>query len=276
MKKFACQYAIARFLPYRETGEFANVGIVMLCPEVGFFDFKLLARGRRISAFFETMDAGIYREVAKQFKQELERLRNMIVHRRDRMDVEFARNLFGELTRQRETMLRFDEVRVVLAEDPAQQLEELFGHYVQRNFATKEYHEQLLERDVRRVLTDAKLGAQYRGLTLGDADTYHVHMPFVHMEGDRAKKAIKPLHLAHDDPTKIYEHGWAWVGKIDRLRALRFLPEQVLFAVQGPAETDSKRFEIYQEITRKMAANDHEVMVIPEQETQRIIEFARV
>jgi len=30
MKKFACQYAIVRFLPYLETGEFANVGIVML------------------------------------------------------------------------------------------------------------------------------------------------------------------------------------------------------------------------------------------------------
>lgn len=36
MKKFACQYAIDRFLPYMETGEFANVGIVMLCPDAGF------------------------------------------------------------------------------------------------------------------------------------------------------------------------------------------------------------------------------------------------
>ena len=52
MKKYACQYAIVRFLPYLETGEFANVGIVMLCPDAGFFDFKLLRHVRRITAFF--------------------------------------------------------------------------------------------------------------------------------------------------------------------------------------------------------------------------------
>ena len=274
MNTFACQYAIVRFLPYRETGEFANVGIVMLCPETGYFDFKLLARGRRITEFFKPMDAGIYSAVAKHFKLELLRIRNMLVHQQVQMNVDFARNLFGELTRQRETMLRFDDVRVVLADDPALKLDELFGHYVHKTFATKELHEKLLERNVRKILVDAKLGEQYRDETLGDADTYHVHMPFVHREDGYAKKAIKPLHLAHDDPTKIYEHGWAWLGKVEKLRALKLLPEQVMFPVRGPAEEDGRHFEMYQEIIQKMAAND--VLVVPEQETQKLLEFARV
>jgi hypothetical protein len=274
MNKFACQYAIVRFLPYRETGEFANVGIVMLCPEVGYFDFKLLARGRRITEFFKPMDAGVYSTVAKHFKLELLRIRNMLVHQPVQMNVEFARNLFGELTRQRETMLRFDDVRVVLADDPALKLDELFGHYVQKTFATRELDEKLLERNVRKILVDAKLGEQYRDETLGDADTYHVHMPFVHKEEGHAMKAIKPLHLAHDDPTKIYEHGWAWLGKVEKLRALMLLPEQVMFLVRGPAEAEVRHFEMYQEIIQKMAAND--VLVIPEQETQKLLEFARV
>lgn len=274
MKKFACQYAIVRFMPYRETGEFANVGIVMLCPEAGYFDFKLLARGRRITVFFETLEAGIYRDVAQHFKQDLLRIRNMLVHRPVRMDVEFARNLFGELTRQRETMLRFGDVRVVLADDPALKLDELFGHYVHKAFATKEYHEKLLERNVRKILLDAKLGEQYREETLGDADTYHVHLPFVHKEAGRAKKAIKPLHLAQDDPTKIYEHGGLWLTRVNRLRTLRYLPDQILFTVNGPAQADVKRFEAYQEIIGQIARND--VLVIPEQQTQKLIEFARV
>lgn len=275
MKKFACQYAIVRFLPYLETGEFANVGIVMLCPEAGFFDFRMLARGRRITAFFDKLDAGIYRRAASDFKLELTRIRNWLAHQTDRpMDVELARHLFGELTRQREAMLRFDDVRVVLAADPAQQLEELFGHYVDRNFATKEYHEQILERSVRKVLADANLNKQYKAETLGDAATYHAKFPFVHREGDRAVKAIKPLFLAHDDPAQIFEHGWMWFGKVGKLRNLNLLPENVLFPVEGPTEDQGGRYEVFQEVIAKMAAND--VQVVPNAQTDRIVEFARV
>lgn len=275
MNKFACQYAIVRFLPYRETGEFANVGIVMLCPEAGIFQFRLMNRVRRITAFFEELDVGIYRRAAKDFKLELQRIQKWLdAQANNRMDVELARHLFAELTRPRETLMRFDGVRVVLADDPAQQFEELFGHYVERNFATKAYQEALLEKTVRRVLAEAKLGTQYHPETLGEMDTYHVRMPFVHKEDTRVVKAIKPLHLAHEDPTQIYEHGWAWLGKVNRLRALRYLPEQMLFAVQGPAEADDKRFAVYQEVIEKMAAND--VLVIPEQQTQEILQFARV
>ncbi|MGM0927683.1 MAG: DUF3037 domain-containing protein [Pseudomonadota bacterium] len=32
MKRIACQYVILRFMPYVETGEFANVGVVMIPP----------------------------------------------------------------------------------------------------------------------------------------------------------------------------------------------------------------------------------------------------
>jgi len=42
MTKLACQYALLRFRPFAETGEFANVGIVMLAPEARFFGFRLL------------------------------------------------------------------------------------------------------------------------------------------------------------------------------------------------------------------------------------------
>lgn len=275
MKKYACQYAIVRFLPYLETGEFANVGIVMLCPDAGFFEFKLLKHVRRITAFFEELDAGIYRRAANDFKLELKRIRVWLdTRQKDNMDVDLARHLFAELTRPREAMMRFEGVRVVLADDPAQQFDELFGHYVERNFATKAYQEQLLEKNVRRVLAAANLEKKYRPETLGDAAAYHTKFPFVHREGDRANKAIKPLHLAHEDPAQIYDHGWAWLGRVEKLRALRLLPEQVLFPVQGPAETDGERFEIYQEITAKISAEG--VLVVPAAQNEKIIQFATI
>lgn len=274
MKKYACQYAIVRFLPYLETGEFANVGIVMLCPDAGFFEFKLLNRVRRITAFFEELDAGIYRRAATDFKNELNRIGKWLDTRQGKgMDVESARHLFAELTRPREAMMRFEGVRVVLAEDPAQQFDELFGHYVERNFATKAYQEQLLEKSVRKVLVEAKLEKQFRPETLGDTAAYHTRLPFVHREDGRAVKAIKPLHLAHEDPAQIYDHGWAWLGRVDKLRALGLLPDRVLFTVQMPVETGGERFEMCQEIIAKIAAND--VQVISTALPQKIVEFAR-
>lgn len=274
MKKFACQYAIVRFLPYLETGEFANVGVVMLCPEAGLFEFRLLRHVRRITSFFEELDAGIYRRAANDFKLELRRIHKWLDDNQgNAMDVGLARQFFAELTRPREALMRFDGVRVVLAADPAQQFEELFGHYVERNFATKAYQEQLLEKGVRKLLADAKLEKAFRPETLGDTADYHTRLPFVYCDAGRALKAIKPLYLAQDDPAQIYDHGWAWLGRVEKLRALKLMPDQVLFPVQGPAETDGKRFEMFYEITKKMM--DSELQVIPNQQTQKIIEFAQ-
>ena len=71
MTKFACQYALLRFRPFAETGEFANVGIVLLAPEARFFGFKLLNRYGRITQFFKELDKKVYLNGRGLFKEEL-------------------------------------------------------------------------------------------------------------------------------------------------------------------------------------------------------------
>ena len=60
MNKLACQYALLRFRPFVETGEFANVGVVLMCPEGRFFGFKLLKKYGRITKFFHQLDSKVY------------------------------------------------------------------------------------------------------------------------------------------------------------------------------------------------------------------------
>lgn len=56
MNRIGCRYAIVRFLPYAETQEFANVGIVLACPETGYFGFRLEIRHtRRFTDFFKEL-----------------------------------------------------------------------------------------------------------------------------------------------------------------------------------------------------------------------------
>jgi hypothetical protein len=78
MNKIACQYAIVRFSPFIETGEFANVGIVMIAPKLHFFGFQLeMKRYARITRFFDNIDVNVYKKTLHNFKSEMDRISNL-------------------------------------------------------------------------------------------------------------------------------------------------------------------------------------------------------
>lgn len=275
MKKFACQYALLRFRPFVETGEFANVGIVMMAPEARFFGFRLLKRYARITQFFHQLDRRVYLEGRELFKEELDRfageLRRLALDgRKTQPDVPLARNLFAELVRPREAMLQFAEQRVVLAENPKEKLGQLFDHYIERNFVTREYQERLLENTVRKLLFRAHVGARYQREKIGTLD-FTVNFPFVLMADGRAQRVIKPLHLAQGDTTKILTHGGQWVDKIRRLRKRDALPDDVLFPVTAP-QANTKAYDAFTEIRDDLIGA--QVQVVPANDEDTILQFA--
>lgn len=276
MTKFACQYALLRFRPFAETGEFANVGIVLLAPEARFFGFRLLNRYGRITQFFKELDKKVYLNGRELFKEELERfaaqLRKLALDGRKTVpDVRLAVDLFAELVRQREAILQFDERRVVLADDPKAKLNALYDYYVERNFVTKEYQERLLESSIRKLLFRAQVGENYRQEKLGDAD-FAVNFPFVRMAKGNAERVIKPLYLAQTDTTKIITHGGQWVDKIRRLRKRQVLPDNVMFPVTSPI-LNTRAYRAFEEIRDDLAAE--RVQVVTANNDQQILEFAK-
>lgn len=277
MKKFACQYALLRFRPFVETGEFANVGIVLMAPEARFFGFRLLKRYGRITQFFHQLDRKVYLEGKDLFKEELDRfagdLRRLALDgRKTQPDLTLARNLFTELVRPREAMLQFAEQRVVLAENPKEKLGQLFDHYIERNFVTKEYQERLLENTVRKLLFRAQIGLQYQREKIGTPD-FTVNFPFVLMADGKAQRIIKPLHLAQGDTTKILTHGGQWVDKVRRLRKRNALPEDVLFPVTAP-QNDSKAYDAFTEIRDDLVSA--RVRVVAANDESSILRFAAI
>jgi hypothetical protein len=53
MTKIACNYSVIRFLPYPESGEFVNIGVVVSGPQTGFLDFRIERKKfGRIGKFF--------------------------------------------------------------------------------------------------------------------------------------------------------------------------------------------------------------------------------
>ena len=276
MNKVACQYALLRFRPFVETGEFANVGVVLMAPEARFFGFRLLKRYGRITQFFHQLDRKVYLSGRELLKEELDRfgagLKHVALDGRKRMpDVALANGLFAELVRPREAMLQFDGLRIALADDPRAKLGALFDFYVERNFVTKEYQERLLEGSVRKLLHRANVGAAFQAARIG-TDDFEVSFPFVRKEGEQPLQVIKPLFLAQPDSTRVLTHGGLWVDKVRRLRRRGALPGHVLFPVSAPSP-GAKAFGAFEEIRDDLKAQG--VVVVPAAQEDQILDFVK-
>ncbi len=116
MTRVACRYALVQFLPYSDSGEFANAGVVLTCPDTGFFDFKLQIRKHgRVTAFFKGLGPDVYRTALTLMADELVRVQAIVKalpvtsERADQI-----RHLFTALTHPREAIVRFGAVRPIL------------------------------------------------------------------------------------------------------------------------------------------------------------------
>jgi hypothetical protein len=276
MNQFVCNYSIARFRPYRETGEFVNVGVVLLCPELDFFGHLFEHRKhKRITDFFPELDLEIFKTGLSGLLKELNRLARRDEPAQFVLGAEARARIavFKELVRPRETLFHFGEIATLLAADPQAKLQELFDFYIKRQFARdREYQEIIMRRRLADFLQKTELARFYRQDERVGNDEYNVLLPFVHFEGNAPRKAIKPLHLAKSTPTEIYRHGDAWISSVRRLRQIQHLPKELLFTVKAP-DFRGMCAQAAQQVCDELQRL--ETITIPFADTQRIRAFAQ-
>jgi hypothetical protein len=279
MSEVVCNYAIARFRPYRETGEFVNVGVVLICPQVNYFSSLFETRKhKRITDFFPELEINVFKAGLSGFLKELarvtgreheEHLHQLVL--REEAQASLAR--FREFVRPRESLFHFGEAGTVLASDPRAKLQELFQYYIKRQFARdREYQEMIMRRHLADFLHKNQLDSFYKEKPVGD-DSYHVILPFVNIQGVVVRKAIKPLHLDKDGPTEIYRYGDAWISSVKRLQNINRMPKELLFTIKEP-KANQRCMAAAADIRQELEALD--TLTIPFGETNRILEFARL
>lgn len=278
----ACNYAVLRFRPYRETGEFVNLGVVLGCAATRLFDFKIeTQRHKRVTDFFPELIRENFFEARARLGEELRRLKRLMGDSARVPDGPTFDGVFRELVRPREAILRFGEVGTILTEDPLKALEDLFERHVNRQFAqAREYQETVMARQLKDILGAHQLLYKYRtNATVGN-EAFHVRFPLVSnakSETGVALRAIKPLDLDRDEPTKIYDHGDMWIKRVERLKQIGQLPEGLLFALRLPAMSE-KRIKAAGEIRAELARQ--EVRIVPLDDgaaaEAAIVEFAAV
>ncbi len=276
--KYVCNFAVVRFLPYPETDEFVNIGVVMACPQTGCFDYMIETKRRnRITDFFPELDKELLINGRIDFERELARAKAMLNkdakpdQRKFAFDEKTFVAVFRELVRPRESVFRFGGIGTVMTDKPAEKLKDLFEYYVRRQFAQREeYHETVMARRLKRVLKVDQIIDKYHEVRLGN-DLYHVTMPLVHEDGNRPVSAINPLDLDKHDSTRIIEYGDKWQRRIQRLKEMQCFPKNMLFVVHEPAK--GRKRDAANEVRSELAALD--VETLNEHEKDAVIEFAR-
>lgn len=262
MTPLACRYAIIQFTPFVETGEFANVGVVLACPKIGYIDYKIQKRrSKRITDFFQGIERAHYVSAVDATIDELEYVKSLLSFHLEQQTADRVRHLFSSLIRPRETVIKFSAERALLSQDPGADLDRLYAHYVEHSFATKEYIEDRMNENLRTILSQLPLISPFKAEKLGNEEL-HAQFQFVQTVDCKPKKLIKALNLSQRDALSIGDHGDGWIGRMRRLERAGNLhmPEHKLFTVRLAPEEDSARFEIGMEVVRDLEALDIKVI----------------
>lgn len=234
-------YAIIRFLPYVDVGEFLNVGVVVHAPTTGFFDFRLVGnrQSARATKMFPELNKAVYLKAIEATKRQLQRHQNsetLFTEGRSISEHEIKAGIvaFAGLVRRAEGLVHFAEPGTIVG-DSRVVVGVLFDRYVNRTFAThREYQEEQLKTRLNGMLRDWRLNGQYRKSRIVGTAEYQVRFPFVAERGDQVVRAIKPLDLTHGTPTEVYDHGAQWITRVARLGKHNALPQRVIFPVAKP------------------------------------------
>ncbi|PSJ23598.1 DUF3037 domain-containing protein [Halomonas sp. ND22Bw] len=263
-----CNYAVLRFQPYPETGEFANLGVVMLCSD-GTFLYRLETRHyKRITQFFSKLDKKVLLNARRGIADELARISDVM--KSHAHDSELQLSVFKHLTSPTETILRFSRPGVIAAAKPEDALEKLFLNYVHHEFDNKPDAEQQLTQRVNRLLKNLPNRHYDRGtLTAG---YYKVTFPFLWKDNSTTRQAIKPISFDLEDPSSIIEKGDKWISKMERLIAAGAAPSDAVFISRQP-EANGPRLKAYREVVRELESKPH-IRLLPDNMGQQAIQKA--
>lgn len=120
-----CNYALLQFLPYPETGEFVNVGVLVACMQPCLLQFQAgETMPPRASTLFPRQHKQTYAQAMAALRTDMERAQSSV------RDPKTCQLVFGELVRRRESIFRFGDVRTILTNDPHHLADDLFRRYV--------------------------------------------------------------------------------------------------------------------------------------------------
>lgn len=267
--KRAFHYSIIRFQPFPDSGEFANIGVLVVDTELGEVDFKL-ARQKfaRIREFFGDEAYDAYKFAIQYLMTEFGYGR-----RRPFWTKAAAMDLFKLHVRPRESSVIFSDQRTILFDGRIEELTtQLYARFIERR--RTDAGELTLIDDIRDALkTHAIRG--FRAIKIEDP-VVSVRFPIAHRNGELT--AIQPLVFNQKTPLAIFDYGAHWKNRLSYLLNKKVLRDQsVMLAVDEPYERfDDASYQAFKEARSELRMLPFEIVSGHENGfiNPRIIEFA--
>ncbi len=269
MNGYVYNCIILRFRPYRDIGEFVNIGVAISYPKLNRFCFKIDNRIRRIKNFFPEIDKTLIKNGKEYIKCEFKKFFPTTTPASDEQEcfdfiTRDCNNAFQYIASIKEGAFIFSEVICGITTKPDFLLDELFDFYIERNFKKEApYLDQQLEIELKNTFQSFKLNNILREGRIG-SEQYSLKVPFF---GEGI--AIKPLFLDRKNSTDIYEHGDLWTGKISRLKKTLGNFPLFLCPIKEPSTAIARNRSAYIEIKEQL--EDLSVKVINFDDKRKII-----
>lgn len=267
--RLAYQTGTIEIIPYTEYGEFCIVGVFAIDVEKRKLHYKILKtkKTRRLTEFFPEIERKVFIQTLKSINEEWSTLAHAINQGADTAEFDIMNKVAGAdvaqaLTYARGGMIRQQLKGVVLTHDIEEWLGSTFNKMVLRvNIEEIVPEEQRLTQQVGNYLKRLRLKKLWKEQSVGN-DAYHARFPFTYTPAgeQQIERAIKPLFLAQDTPTKIIEHGDMWLQKVRRLNQFDLKPKVLIFPVEYPVDENAQGYEYAHVVVKDLIDEGVEVI----------------
>ena len=273
---YPCLVIPITFRPYAETGEFACFGVLLHCPEQRYTNYRLGERDRRITDrinnFFREIGRDIFKMTIKSAKRDLDQLVNA---QSDLFSYKDVDELFKNLIRPRENLIRYGQPMAVMTDNPAAELDRQYSLLVERGFVDHAGHYETAVRErVKRYLAERHIG--FRQYPVRAPNNYVFHLPIVFdaKNAKNGKKVVKALNLAGATVTETFDNGMKWHYRFDQLGNAGF-GQGDIFVPVNLASTDpavhAAALEVASDLAPLVSLVDSEN---PDMEHEALVTFA--
>ena len=225
-------YSLVRFVPDAFRGEGANLGVILLCPDRRFFEWRLTTNHQRARRFFRyDTDVARLRTLGRGLAERLE------TSRREYVDPDRLRDFVG----RHQDMLQLTELRTCAVGDPQAELDRLFARLVDdepapvRSRAMNPQHVLRFTKSefekagiLGRLEQDVSFQGHYR--------TSPYHFSFGYQNGG-PYKLIQTTSFDFQEPNNAFDRAFVVLGQIDDLREHPPSNRELTFEVVGAFDT---------------------------------------
>jgi hypothetical protein len=249
MKQIIYNAPIIRFRPYRDLGEFVNIGVLVYFPQINQNFLKISNDFSRIKGFFPEIKKELFDEILSFLTTEMTEYQPIDVSLNatgqlfcDMTSTDSLGN-FRQLTSIKEGVIYFGEIISGITENAPIEVDELYNYYVMRNSTKPKLdNEEMLKETFLKQLNNWKLASHFSQGFIGN-ENYRIPVPFVN-----PKLSIKTLFLDRS-AIEIYNTGDQLISKLSRLSTLGDFDKKLLLPILYSNRDDAKIKQASNDIT---------------------------